>query len=365
MSRPAQTLRELARVRAENPDVLARFPRTALGRKNFTAQGVPDGKPCIIVYVAEKEPEARLSAEQRVPRVLSTRDEALYAHTDVVEFDPAATAAPFSPDVLDPGNAALCARLRWSGEPEPVKPGFRIGYGRRVAGRLGNYSGTVACVAVDARGRRGLLTNQHVGDMPGMSLYRPYFRRGAGRVAMVRDLLLAVADERWIEGVDEPDAFGIVDASCAPLRRGVAAENRLPDGRALGPVVPLSLDSMAPIGQPVHKVGYRTGHQLGTILAVGATRPDYAGAVDEEIGHSAARFYADLVIGPRAPSTFLSAPGDSGSLIYVEDGGVPRPIGMLWGGSAGDVGREAGVEQLSFATHLDGLLRVMGLTLPR
>ena len=370
MSRPAQTLRELARVRADNHALLReRWPWTALGRKNFTPEGLPTGEPCIIVYVPRKQPNAVLRAAERIPPVLRSQDDSLHAWTDVVETDGQQLDVP-PPDALSPDNERLCAALRWEGDPAlwgPLRPGVRLGYGSGSGDAIRPFSGSMTGVVRTRQGGlRGLLTNQHIGREPGLSLFRPVYRPGAERVAMVRQVLGLLADEQWLSGVDEPDAFAIVDASFAPLREGVAAENRLPDGRPLGPVAPLREDSLDLIGARVAKLGQRTGTQHGIVLAVGASRPGYDGGLDGQVGLAPARFYTDMVIGPRAPSTFVSAPGDSGALVYLdepEDALAPRPLGLLWGGAASDLGRQRGLERVSFAASLDRVLRALDLTL--
>jgi hypothetical protein len=369
------TLRELGRIRAENYDLLWRLGhRTALGRKNFTADGTPTGAPCIIFYVPIRLPDTELTDDTRVPRTLRSADGALEALTDVIEIDTTPSQAPMPG--LSQANQALCATLRWADPPpwQPLRPGCRLGYGRASEDGFTPHSGTLGCLVRDIYRPEliGLLTNHHVGPEPGQSLYRPAYVQGAQRIAMVRRTLHHLSDESWIKDVDEPHAFVIIDASFAELAEGIEAENTLLslDGTALttaplGRVYPINFDSMDIIGKPVRKIGQRSGIQLGIIIAVGISQPHPSQEIDGHVGQDPARYYADLAIAPRSPSRFVSAPGDSGSLVVIDtdDASRDRPVALLWGGSTRDVGRQGGAERLSYATNLQRILEVMELEL--
>ncbi|MFT5683195.1 MAG: hypothetical protein ACI8RZ_004124, partial [Myxococcota bacterium] len=334
MSRQATTLRELARVRAENHGLLLRLGlRTALGRKNFTSDDTPTGAPCIIFYVSRRLPESALDAQARIPEVIESTDRSMFALTDAVEINPDPIQAPLPG--LGQSNQALRSILRWSDPPPwpPLRPGCRLSYGRATEGGFTSHSGTLGCLVRDTAHPElvGLLTNHHIGPEPGQSLYRPDYAPGAQRIAMVRRTLHHLADEAWLRGVDEPNTYMIIDASFAELSEGVARENTLlsMDGaqrstEPLGRVYPIDYDSMDIIGKPVRKIGQRSGIQLGMIVAVGISQPHPSQDIDANIGQDPARYYADLAIVPRHPSRFVSAPGDSGSLVVIDTDDASR-----------------------------------------
>ena len=79
------------------------------------------------------------------------------------------------------------------------------------------------------------------------------------------------------------------------------------------------------IGRQVAKVGRSSGFTTGTVLA-------YALEYNDEKGNC---FFTDFLVVGENQQTF-DLEGDSGSLIILssEGGEKPRPIGIIWGGTA-------------------------------
>lgn len=79
------------------------------------------------------------------------------------------------------------------------------------------------------------------------------------------------------------------------------------------------------IGRQVCKIGRSSGHTTGTVMA-------YSLEYNDEKGIS---FFTDLLVVGENRQTF-DLEGDSGSLIILtgQDSEKPRPIGIIWGGTA-------------------------------
>jgi hypothetical protein len=372
MAKQAKTLRDLALVRADNKDLfdkVAGSQGTALGRKNYDPDGNPKGQPAIIVYVPTKVNEKLLAEGATIPKKVESGDGSLWAYTDVVVSDVPEEAKKKEP-VLTPDNEALIQRLRWKDPSLDYIPcGAQVGFGGVGEGGPGSYVGTIGYV-VRKKGdpsHPGILTNQHVGVHPGHSLYVPSFTQKSARLGLTREVLEYVADEDWLPGVDEKRAY--VRADCAfveveeqmmPLLRGQA------EGFGkVGKVAAVDLDSMGLIGLPVVKVGRTTGLQYGTVVAFGfgiSSEEDY---LDRLVGREPANFYTDLLIAPRKPSTVFSDHGDSGSpiLLDTDDGRRGQALGLLWGGWPGDIGRKAGLEDLTYGILVSRILESLDLEL--
>ena len=123
---------------------------------------------------------------------------------------------------------------------------------------------------------------------------------------------------------------------------------------------------MEVIGLPVKKVGRTTGLQKGTIVAFGYGIGSEEDVLQRSIGREPPNYYTDFLIAPRGDSAIFSTYGDSGSPILVDKPGHPdhnRPIGLLWGGWPGDIGRNRGVEDLTYGIAISRLLEQLELEL--
>lgn len=371
MARRAQSLRDLARVRADNRNLLNAVvgnQGTALGRKNYDGYGNPVGDPCIIVYIPHKIHEALLARHLKVPPVLSSRDRQIEAPTDVV-VTTSVTLPKDTPD-LDPDTRKLVATLQWlDGTLDHIPSGAQVGFGEWYEDDIEEYVGTVGYIVRSTkpgeRGMLGILTNQHVGVRSGHSLYIPGYDQQSIRLGLTRRALEYIPDDRWLEGVDETYAYVRTDAAFVevdPALHGLLRNAWPVPGGQFGEPRAIDLDSLEVIGMPVKKVGRSTGLQRGTVVAFGYGIAGESEQIDRAVGREPANFYTDLLIAHREKGKSFSAGGDSGSAILVDDE-KNQPIGLLWGGWPEDIDRGRGVEDLTYGIDLRRVLRAMELEL--
>ena len=371
MAKKATTLIELAKVRADKRELLNAIvgtQGTALGRKNFDLAGNPEGNPCIIVYVPHKINNALLSENIRIPPVLITNNGELEAPTDVVVTTTPTTPKPTP--TLNSENETLVRKLQWRDSTlNHVPSGVQVGFAHINGGNLGAAFGTIGYAVRSRRDpkRIGFLTNQHVGVHPGHSLYIPGYDQQALRVGITRNVLEYLPDDHWLEGIDEPFAYVRTDAAFVEAEPSIVQflRNTVPGIGQIGEPYEVVLSSMDIIGKPVKKVGRTTGLQHGTVVSFGYGFETEEEFIDRRVGREPANFYTDLLIAPRFPSTVFSAPGDSGSAILLDtnDDDNNRPVGLLWGGWPGDVGRGLGFEDLTYGISLTRILKAMELEL--
>ncbi len=370
MAKQAETLLELAQIRADNRALLNAVvgnQGTALGRKNFTASGTPTGDPCIIVYMPHKIHLALLANNLQIPGQLTSNDGALTAPTDVV-----ITTVPDEPkdDVaLTADNQQLVNRLQWlDGTLDHLPPGAQVGGAELTPEGLSSYSGTLGFAvrsAVAGQNIVGFLTNQHVGGTASRSMYIPGARQQSLRVGVTRSVREHYPDDEWIKGINEVFAYVRTDAAFVAAEDGIAPflRNDVPNVGPVGEVYDVDLNSMDVIGMPVKKVGRTTGLTTGVVVAFGYGIPSANEQIDRFLGAEPANVYTDFLIASNDAHPF-SAPGDSGSGILAGDG--PHrddAIGLLWGGWPTDIGRAGGVEDLTYAINLKRILEEMDLAL--
>lgn len=381
MAQPATTLRQLAQVRADNRELLNLVvgnQGTALGRKNFDADKNPSGDPCIIVYMPHKIHEALLSANQTIPKTLKTKDGKWEAPTDVVVTT--ITGDGKNPPPLSPANQELVKTLQWfDGTLDHIPAGAQVGFGgvvERLVGTtvqpsLGTYVGTIGYMVRSKSDPdlAGFLTNQHVAVRPGHSIYIPGFDSKALRVGITHEVREMIADQKWLDGVDEAFAFIRTDCGFVEVEKKLVPflRNTIPTVGDIGEPYEIDLDSMDIIGKPVKKVGRTTGLQFGTIVAFGYGISGESQMLDHYIGKEPANLYTDIMIAPRSQGEVFSDHGDSGSgiLLDTDDEDNNRPIALLWGGQPTDIGRGFGVEDLTYGINLNRILKVLELELLR
>ena len=183
-----------------------------------------------------------------------------------------------------------------------------------VAGTLGSL--------VKRIGRRGkfILSNNHVlarendGEKGDLIIQPGCLDSGCGCDAedKVAKLTTFVPIDFSIFGSNE------VDAALAKIIKGeVNKKGKILD---IGRVSRLSLDPV--VGMAVKKAGRTTDLTFGTIDAIGVTV-----MVEYSVGY--AWFVNQFVVTPGG----FSAPGDSGSLIVIDEERCPNPVGLLFAGS--------------------------------
>ena len=370
MARQATTIRELAQVRSDNRELLNFIvgnQGTALGRRNFTASGEPEGEPSIIVYLPHKIHFDLLADNLRVPAKLTSADDSLEAVTDVVVTT--VPNQPKAPVPLSIENQALVERLQWrDGTLDHLPPGAQIGGAEITAEGLSSYSGTLGYAVRSSRPDTdivGFLTNQHVGGTASRSMYIPGVQQQAVRVGVTRSVREHYPDDEWIPGVNEKFAYVRTDAAFVAAEDNIAPllRNDVPNvGRITGEFE-VNLNSMDVIGLPVKKVGRTTGLTHGVVVAFGYGVPNANEQIDRALGREPANVYTDFLIASSDQGPF-SAPGDSGSAILAaDDAHDNQALGLLWGGWPTDIGRATGLEDLTYAINLKRVLGEMELQL--
>ncbi|KAI3725805.1 hypothetical protein L1987_65599 [Smallanthus sonchifolius] len=281
--------------------------------------------PAILVFVARKVHREWLSHCEFVPCALEGPG-GVWCEVDVVEFSyygaPAATPKEeFYTELVD--------GLRGS---DPV-----IGSGSQVASQ--SACGTMGAIVKSRTGNRqiGFLTNRHVAvdlDYPNQKMFHPMPPSlGPGvYLGAVERATSFITDDLWygIFAGTNPETFVRADGAFIPFAEdfNVADVTTLVRGIGeIGEVKVIDLQSKvnSVVGQKVAKVGRSSGLTTGTIMAYALEYNDRKGTC----------FLTDfLVIGENQKTFDLE--GDSGSLIILsgQNGEKPRPVGIIWGGTA-------------------------------
>uniref|UniRef100_A0A1J3D185 Protein NARROW LEAF 1 n=1 Tax=Noccaea caerulescens TaxID=107243 RepID=A0A1J3D185_NOCCA len=320
----ATTLLELMTIRAFHSKILRRFSLgTAVGFR--ISRGVLTNIPAILVFVARKVHRQWLSPMQCLPSALEGPG-GVWCDVDVVEFQyygaPAATPKEQVYNELVDG-------LRGS---DPC-----IGSGSQVASQ--ETYGTLGAIVKSRTGNNqvGFLTNRHVAvdlDYPSQKMFHPLPPSlGPGvYLGAVERATSFITDDQWygIFAGTNPETFVRADGAFVPFAEDFNTSNVTTVIKGIGEmgnvhVIDLQSPIDSLIGKQVVKVGRSSGYTTGTIMA-------YALEYNDEKGIC---FLTDfLVIGENQQTFDLE--GDSGSLILLTSpvGQKPRPVGIIWGGTA-------------------------------
>ncbi|KAL9373034.1 hypothetical protein Peur_035278 [Populus x canadensis] len=320
----ATTLLELMTIRAFHSKILRRFSLgTAIGFR--IRGGILTVIPAILVFVARKVHRQWLSHVQCLPTALEGPG-GVWCDVDVVEFSyygaPAATPKEqLYTDLVD--------GLRGS---DPC-----IGSGSQVANQ--ETYGTLGAIVKSRTGNRqvGFLTNRHVAvdlDYPNQKMFHPLPPSlGPGvYLGAVERATSFITDDLWygIFAGTNPETFVRADGAFIPFAGDFNMNNVTTTVKGVGEVGDVHvIDLQAPInsliGRQVVKVGRSSGLTTGTIMA-------YALEYNDEKGIC---FFTDFLVVGENQQTF-DLEGDSGSLILLNDQDCekPRPVGIIWGGTA-------------------------------
>lgn len=320
----ATTLLDLMTIRAFHSKILRRYSLgTAIGFR--IRQGVLTNTPAILVFVARKVHKQWLLDVQRLPSVLEGPG-GVWCDVDVVEFSYYGAPAATPKEQL---YTELVEGLRGSDQT--------IGSGSQVASQ--ETYGTLGAIVKSRTGSRqvGFLTNRHVAvdlDYPNQKMFHPLPPNlGPGvYLGAVERATSFITDDLWygIFAGMNPETFVRADGAFIPFADSFDVSNVTTTVKGVGDLGEVMLvDLQAPvgslIGKQVVKVGRSSGLTRGTIMA-------YALEYNDEKGIC---FFTDfLVVGENKQAFDLE--GDSGSLILVteESGEKPRPVGIIWGGTA-------------------------------
>ncbi|KAK4594458.1 hypothetical protein RGQ29_018227 [Quercus rubra] len=317
----ATTLLELMTIRAFHSKILRCYSLgTAIGFR--IRRGVLTDIPAILVFVSRKVHKQWLSPIQCLPTALEGPG-GVWCDVDVVEFSYFGAPEPAPKEQL---YTEIVDDLR-GGDP-------CIGSGSQVASQ--ETYGTLGAIVRSQTGNRqvGFLTNRHVAvdlDYPNQKMFHPLPPTlGPGvYLGAVERATSFITDELWygiFAGIN-PETFVRADGSFIPFADDFDMSTVTTSVKGVGEIGEVKMiDLQSPIssliGQQVMKVGRSSGLTAGTVLA-------YALEYNDEKGIC---FLTDFLVVGENQQTF-DLEGDSGSLIMFKSE-KPRPIGIIWGGTA-------------------------------
>ncbi|MED6150093.1 Protein NARROW LEAF 1 [Stylosanthes scabra] len=320
----ATTLLELMTIRAFHSKILRRFSLgTAIGFR--IRGGVLTNTPAILVFVARKVHSQWLNPIQCLPAALEGPG-GVWCDVDVVEFSYYGAPAPTPKEQL---YTELADGLRGSDSC--------IGSGSQVASQ--ETYGTLGAIVKSRTGNQevGFLTNRHVAvdlDYPNQKMFHPLPPSlGPGvYLGAVERATSFITDDLWygIFAGTNPETFVRADGAFIPFAEDFNMNNVTTSVKGVGEIGDVNvIDLQSPInsliGRQVIKVGRSSGLTTGTIMA-------YALEYNDEKGIC---FLTDFLVVGENQQTF-DLEGDSGSLILLtgQNGEKPRPVGIIWGGTA-------------------------------
>ncbi|KQT20005.1 hypothetical protein ASG40_04200 [Methylobacterium sp. Leaf399] len=269
-------------------------------------------------------------------------------HHPVVEA--ALRVAPTEAEVIVTG------RIRSQGRRKvrtcrPLRMGESVGHHRITAG-------TIGCFGVDADGRVGLISNNHVLAMNNKARVGDIILQpGRADGGDARQAAHVVAKLGTYVPLDfDPTSFNLVDCAFAPLEDGHARPEPFlvgdgeigSDGWSIGDIEDVLID-----GDPVKKVGRTTRFSTGVVDAI---------AIDnvrvQMVSGAAPRFAIfNRQIAISGTEKTFSKGGDSGSLICTMDG---RPIALLFAGTETGGRNDRGI---TFANPIRAVLDALAVDL--
>ncbi|KAL0398132.1 UNVERIFIED_CONTAM: protein NARROW LEAF 1 [Sesamum radiatum] len=296
----ATTLLELMTIRAFHSKFLRRFSLgTAIGFR--IRRGMLTDIPAILVFVARKVHSRWLSPAQCLPAALE----------------------------LHQKNNCIQNLLMGLGEVIHALD--------QVASQ--ETYGTLGAIVKSRTGNRqvGFLTNRHVAvdlDYPSQKMFHPLPPSlGPGvYLGAVERATSFITDDLWygIFAGTNPETFVRADGAFIPFAEDFNMANVTTLVKGVGEIGDVNaIDLQSPIGslvgRQVVKVGRSSGLTTGTIMAYSLEYNDEKGIC----------FLTDFLVVGENQQTF-DLEGDSGSLILLtnQNGEKPRPVGIIWGGTA-------------------------------
>ncbi|KAM7269318.1 hypothetical protein ACFE04_024815 [Oxalis oulophora] len=320
----ATTLLELMTIRAFHSKILRCYSLgTAIGFR--IKRGELTKIPAILVFVSRKVHKQWLSPIQCLPTALEGPG-GVWCDVDVVEFSYFGAPEPAPKEQL------------YTDIVDDLRGGdLYLGSGSQVASQ--ETYGTLGAIVRSQTGCRqvGFLTNRHVAvdlDYPNQKMFHPLPPTlGPGvYLGAVERATSFITDDLWygIFAGMNPETFVRADGAFIPFADDFDMSTVTTAVKGVGEIGNVKIiDLQAPIdtliGKQVTKVGRSSGLTTGTVLA-------YALEYNDEKGIC---FLTDYLVFGENQQTF-DLEGDSGSLIIMkgENDEKPRPIGIIWGGTA-------------------------------
>ncbi|KAK2971985.1 hypothetical protein RJ640_005005 [Escallonia rubra] len=312
----ATTLLDLMTIRAFHSKILRCYSLgTAVGFR--IRGGVLTNTPAILVFVSRKVHKQWLSPIQCLPTALEASRMSMFC---LYSYYPIPKEQLYTELVDDLRGSDPC-----------------IGSGSQVANQ--ETYGTLGAIVRSQTGNRqvGFLTNRHVAvdlDYPSQKMFHPLPPSlGPGvYLGAVERATSFITDDLWygIFAGTNAETFVRADGAFIPFSDDFDMSTVTTSVKGVGDLGDVRLiDLQSPIstliGKQVMKVGRSSGLTTGTVLA-------YALEYNDEKGLC---FLTDFLVVGENQQTF-DLEGDSGSLIILkgETGETPRPIGIIWGGTA-------------------------------
>ncbi|CAN1750257.1 Protein NARROW LEAF 1 [Linum perenne] len=317
----ATTLLELMTIRAFHSKILRCYSLgTAIGFR--IRRGLLTDVPAILVFVSRKVHKQWLTPIQCLPNALEGPG-GVWCDVDVLEFSYFGAPEPAPKEQL---YTDIVDDLRGGN--------LYIGSGSQVASQ--ETYGTLGAIVRSQTGSRqvGFLTNRHVAvdlDYPNQKMFHPLPPTlGPGvYLGAVERATSFITDDLWyaIFAGSNPETFVRADGAFIPFADDFDLSTVTTSVKGVGEVGSVKMiDLQSPIssliGKQVMKVGRSSGLTTGTVLA-------YALEYNDEKGIC---FFTDFLVVGTNQQTF-DLEGDSGSMIMMK-GEKPRPIGIIWGGTA-------------------------------
>lgn len=347
-AKEAKSLKDLLVIRAANRDKIEAVNAnlgTALGFK--WTNGQQTEHPCIIIFVPHKLNPELIPSSEKAPEMLEAPD-GTWCLTDVVTGGKAQSLGDIDPlPPLTPENQVIVNQLQ-SGRIGLIG-GIQLAF---YGGGISSYVGTAGIAVRHSETRKvGFLTNQHVGDSLGRTMFHPWHDNFT--IGFTSSMEEYAADEDWYQGIID-ESLSAVRCDCAFVEVMDALQSLVRPGLHVigdtGSLLRVDINTMDIVGQRVISIGRTRGVERGTIVAYAYEFRDDFYSV-----------YTDfLIIGQE--NKIFSWKGDSGKVIVTDDS-EHRPVALLWGGWQERLRHGREQEMWSYAIDLGKVLDHLKLEL--
>jgi hypothetical protein len=308
-------------------DLAPRRNVVGVGIDEKFVDGVPTGVAVVKFLVRSKVAPSALSRSEMLP-----------ASVDGFETDVEET-GPILPQAKRRSSAAAAAMPGPRKRIRPLQPGSSIGF--RIAGDEEVMAGTFGLLVKDARGKKHVLSNNHViaGEngvladgtrLDVLPVGAPIFQPGLMDGGRIRSDKVGEL-ERWIDLRADRENNKVDGAIARLVSRTKAVRDVLFIGSPKG-------TARAARDMIVHKFGRTTSYRAGRVSSIA-----FDVTVPYEVGDV---IFPDQIAIRGLNGRRFSASGDSGSAILER--GTNKVVGLLFAGAT--------VGSLTFANHISDVL---------